>query len=269
MTTSNRTFALVTGATNGIGLELARCFANDGYDLLIVSRGSGLEETREMLEGYGVTVTTCAADLTQSDEVDKVHQAVIDSGRSLDAAALNAGVGLGGAFVNGTALEDEFALIQINVMSTVQLTKRLLPAMVERGEGRFLLTSSISGTTPIPFEAVYGASKAFINSFFYAVRNEIQGSGVQMTLLLPGPTETNFFHRAGQDETEVGAMEKFDPVDVARDGYVALMSGHDTAYGGGSSVEYEAEVLNRMESEPQKAQRHRLISAPGSANGSH
>src|SRR3954468_18498035 len=147
-------------------------------------------------------------------------------GRPVDAIALNAGVGVGGPFVD-TDLEAELRLIALNVSSVVQLSKYMLRDMVSRGEGRILYTSSIAAEMPAPFEAVYGASKAFDLSFAEALRNEMKDTGVTVTALQPGPTDTNFFHRAGLDATKAGQDKKDDPAQVAQQGYDAMMAGKD------------------------------------------
>jgi len=265
MSNVTRPLAAVTGASSGIGFELAKQLARHGHDLLLVSRGDGLDAAERELRTLGVKVWSHAADLRTAVGVEETYRFLRRQGRPLDVVVLNAGVGLGGAFVGQTRLEDEMALIQLNVMSTVHLAKLVLPEMVAAGRGRVLFTSSISATAPIPFEAVYGASKAFINSFAFALRNELKDSGVTLTVLMPGQTDTHFFHRAGEDDTRVGAGPKNDPAQVAAQGYAALMQGLDLVYGGGPEVQHEGEVLNRVESEAQQAERHRTWSEPGSA----
>lgn len=267
---SNNPLALVTGATNGIGLALATEFARHQYDLVIVARDpSSLEQTRQSLaQTYGVEVHAFSADLSVYDDVEKLKADVDEAGLRIDALVINAGRGLGGAFIGGTELRKELELIRLNVDSYVHLSKLFIPQLVEKGKGHVLMTSSISATSPVPFEAVYGASKAFINAFFYAIRNELQGTGVAMTLLMPGPTETDFFKKAGQSRTKVGTMKKDDPAQVARRAWYALMTGHEFVYGS-DEAEHEGEVLNRMMSESHKAQRHRLLSEPGSADNAN
>ncbi len=156
--------------------------------------------------------------------VEQLLQAIADTGREVDAVALNAGVGNGGAFVD-VPLADEERLIDLNIGSTVHLAKRILPDMVRRGAGRMLFTSSAPGQLPGPHCATYAASKAFIQSFAQALRYELKDTGVTVTALLPGPTDTEFFERAGLAGTAVGSPGKDDPADVARDGFEALMAG--------------------------------------------
>lgn len=264
---SNRNLALITGATNGIGLALAREFARHHYDLVIVARNPDkLKQTREALaQQFGIQVHAFQADLSLYEDVEHLKKRLDDARLSIDALVINAGQGLGGYFIGGTELSKELALIRLNVDSYVHLAKIFIPGLIEKGKGHVLMTSSISGTTPVPFEAVYGATKAFVNSFFYAIRNELQGSGISMTLLMPGATETNFFNNAGQARTTVGAMKKDDPAGVARRAWYALMTGHEFVYGS-EEAEHEGEIINRMMSESHKAQRHRIISEPGSAD---
>src|SRR4051794_6593595 len=207
---TNRPFAVVTGASSGIGYELAKQFAQHGFDLLITSAGSGIETAAANLDQFGTSVEPFQADLADYDGVEKLFSAIEATNRPVDAIAINAGVGVSGDFARQTDLKAELNLISLNVTSTVHLAKRVLPDMVSRNQGRVLFTSSIAGTMPAPFEAVYGASKAFVKSFAEAIRNELKDTGVTITTLMPGATETNFFHRAGMDDTKVGASEKDD-----------------------------------------------------------
>lgn len=264
---NNRKLALITGASNGIGLELAKIFAKNDHDLIIVARDEDkLKKANEALSSFGGKVESYSADLSSYNDIETLKKWVDDKGYVLETLVINAGQGLGGAFINGTSLEKELSLIRLNIDSYVHLSKLFISDMVARKSGRVLMTSSVSGTAPIPFEAIYGATKAFVNSFFYAVRNEIKGSGVSMTLLMPGATETNFFKNAGQANTKVGSGKKDDPTEVAERAWYALMSDHEYVYGS-DDTEYEGDILNRIQSESQKAQRHRLISAPDSAPG--
>lgn len=222
----NRPLAVVTGASSGIGLELARQFARNGFDLLITAEDGGLGDAARSLEGEGASVRTVTADLASADGVEALYARIRSVGRPVDAIAFNAGVGVGGPFLE-TDLEGELNLIRLNVISTVHLAKRVLPDMVARGEGRVLFTASIAALIPGAFAAVYNASKAFVHSFAEAVRNELKDTGVTVTALLAAETETRFFERAGMADTPVGRSRKADPADIARAGYDAMRKGTD------------------------------------------
>jgi short-subunit dehydrogenase len=264
-TPSTKPLAVVTGASSGIGYELAKQFATHGFDLLVVAEDPGIHEAARAFEGLGAQVTPVQADLIDYDAVERLWAQIAQAGRPVDAIALNAGVGVGGDFTRDTDLKAELDMIALNVNSSVHLAKRVLPMMVERNEGRMLFTASIASTMPSPFEAVYGASKAFLYSFSESLRNELKDTNVTVTALLPGPTETNFFHRAGMDDTRVGTSKKDDPADVAKDGFEALMAGKDHVVGG--SVKNKLNVImNRVTPEPVKAEFHRKLSEPGSGD---
>jgi uncharacterized protein len=261
---STRPLAVVTGASSGIGLELAREFAENGFDLLIAAENSEIQSAAESLRVHGGTVEPVQADLATREGVDHLYGQIKAGGRPVEAIAINAGIGVGGPFVD-TDLEAELRLINLNVTSVVQLSKYVLRDMVSRGQGRVLYTSSIAAEMPAPYEAVYGASKAFELSFAEALRNELKDTGVTITALQPGPTDTNFFSRAGMQDTKVGAGKKDDPADVARQGFEALMAGKDHVVAGS--------IKNRLQSaaaqvtpETMKAAAHRKLSEPGSAN---
>jgi uncharacterized protein len=187
---SNKPFAVITGASSGIGYELAAQFAQHGFDILIVSAGEGISDAAERLKGFGGQVESVQADLADYNGVEALYQRIQASGRAVDAIALNAGVGVSGDFARDTDLRDELNLIELNVVSPVHLAKQILRDMVQRGQGRVLFTSSVAATMPAPFQAVYGASKAFLKSFAEALRNELKDTGVTITTLIPGATET-------------------------------------------------------------------------------
>jgi len=208
---STKPFAVVTGASNGIGYALATQFAQHGFDLLVAAEDAAIATAAHAFEGLGATVESLRVDLATYDGVEELYGKITASGRPLNAIAINAGVGVGGDFTRGTDLQAELKLIDLNVTSSVHLAKRVLPDMVGRGNGRVLFTSSIAATMPAPFEAVYGASKAFVLSFAEALRNELKDTGVSVTALMPGPTDTNFFHRAGMDDTKAGAGQEGRP----------------------------------------------------------
>lgn len=265
-TASDRPLALVTGASSGIGYELARLFAADGHDVIIAATGQNgdLERTADAVRATGVDAIIVKADLTEYDGVEVVAEAVRQSGRPLAAAALNAGVDVGGYFVGQTDLAAELKMIQLNVNSQVHLTKRLLPAMIERGAGKLLYTASISGTMPTPFEAVYGATKAFLISFVEAVKAENKDSDVTFTLLLPGEVDTPFWHRAGMDTTELGLGVKAAPTKVAKEGYEAMKSGKDRIVSGKPGSNFIGRVVNNLLPDTMKAAAHAGPAEPGS-----
>jgi uncharacterized protein len=229
---TTRPLALVTGASSGIGLELARQFAEHGFDLVVAAEDVELDDAVEDLRATGAAVAPVSVDLTLPQDVERLVSAVRGSGRALDAAALNAGVGVGGRFVE-TDLDAELGLIALNCASTVALAKAVAQDMVARGAGRILFTSSVASQAPQPFQAVYGASKAFVQSFALALREELSDTGVSVTALLPGPTDTEFFDRADLTDTRLGASDsKDDPAQVARQGYEGLMDGEASVFGG-------------------------------------
>jgi short-subunit dehydrogenase len=253
-------FAVVTGASSGIGLELARQFAEHGFDLLICAEDGGIAAAAVGLRASGVCVTDIEADLATYDGVEALVSAIAREGRPVDAIALNAGVGNGGRFID-IALEDELRLIQLNIISTVHVAKRLLPAMVSRGAGRLLITASVASTMPGPYYATYAASKSFVLSFAEALRYEVKDNGVTVTALMPGPTDTNFFARAGMLDTPANEGKKDDPAEVAADGFAALMAGKDHVVAG--SVKNKLQVAGTtVLPDTAKAAIHAKLTAP-------
>ena len=261
----SRPLAVVTGASNGIGYELAKQFARNGFDLLITATGDSINKAAHALAELGTKVETVEADLATYDGVEKLYNQIHATGRPVDAIAINAGVGVGGDFARETDLQDELNLINLNVVSAVHLAKRVVKDMVDRNHGRILFTSSIAAIMPGPFEAVYAASKAFIHSFSEALRNELKDTGVTVTSLMPGPTETNFFHRAGMDDTKAGANEKDDPAQVAKQGFEALMAGKDAVIAGSLKTKIQGNV-SKVLPDTANAEQHRKLTEPGSAH---
>ncbi len=260
----NRPLAVVTGASSGIGYELAKQFAQNGFDLVVTATGSNINEVAQDFEQLGAKVETVQADLADYDGVETLYNKIKSTGRPVDAIAINAGVGVGGDFARETDLKDELNLINLNVVSSVHLAKRVVKDMLDRRQGRILFTSSIAALMPGPFEAVYAASKAFIHSFAEALRNELKDSGVSVTSLMPGPTETNFFDRADMNDTKAGTLKKDDAAEVAKQGFEALMAGKDSVVAGSLMTKLQSAV--KFVPETIAAEMHRQISEPGSAN---
>lgn len=259
-----RPLALVTGASSGIGLELAKQFADDGFDLLITAEDSRLDTATNILSAAGTQVRSVRADLRTPAGVQQVYSAVTALGRPLAAAALNAGVGRGGAFLD-IDVEDEIEIIDLNIISTVRLAKLVLRDMAARDEGRVLITSSIASTMPGSFQAVYNASKSFLQSFAEALQNELKDTGITITSLMPGPTATDFFRRADMLDTKVGSDPSDDPAVVAKQGYDALMKGKDKVIAGGMSTKAQGAAAKVLP-DSVKAGMHRSMAEPGSAD---
>ena len=214
--------AIVTGASTGIGYELAKCCAEAGYDLLVCADEAEIEAAAERLRATGASVRAVRADLATAEGVEALWSAA--DRRPVDALLANAGAGLGGAFLDQD-LDAALRVVELNVAGTIALVHRAGRAMRARGRGKILVTGSIAGFMPGSFQAVYNGTKAFLDSFTIAVRNELKDSGVTLTCLMPGATETEFFARAGMLDTPVGRAEKADPADVARKGFEAMQKG--------------------------------------------
>jgi len=222
----SKSLALITGASSGIGLELAKCFARDGYHLVLVADDSDglIAAAAEMRELGSGDVSTITADLSRVSEAERVFQHIETSGRDLDVLVNNAGVGVYGQFIE-TSLEEEIAMIQLNTLSFVALTKFFAPRMTQRGSGRILMTASVASKMPTPYLTVYGATKAFVYEFAQGLREELHDTGVTVTALMPGPTDTNFFERAHAEDSKILDEKLADPAEVAKAGYEALMRG--------------------------------------------
>jgi len=255
--------AVVTGASSGIGLALAGELAAHGFDLVVAAEDDLIDDVPERLSDSGRAVVAVRADLATFDGVELLVDAVRTTGQPVEAAAINAGVGVGGAFVEGR-VEDHLRLIALNVSGAVQLTGRLLPEMVARQRGHLLYTSSIAATMPGPFASTYNASKSFLYSFAEAIRIELADSGVTVTALMPGPTDTRFFERAGIEDTRLGRSRKDDPTDVARQGVEAMLAGKDHVVAG--SFRNRAQVAAaKVLPDSATAKAHAAMARPGSA----
>jgi short-subunit dehydrogenase len=259
MASADRPFAIVTGASSGIGFHLARECAQHGYDLLVAADRPEITGAAEDFRGFGVHVDAIEADLATPDGVDRLVAAT--NGREVDALLANAGHGLGHAF-----LDQDFGdirhVIETNVTGTVDLVHRIGRRMRERGSGRILFTGSIAGFMPGTFNAVYNATKAFVDSFSFALRNELKDSGVTVTVLMPGATDTEFFARADMLDTKIGAGKKDDPADVARVGFKAMLDGEGDVVAGWKN-KLQAAVANVTPASV-LAQMHRKEAEPGS-----
>jgi short-subunit dehydrogenase len=237
--------ALVTGASSGIGLSLAADLAKRGYDLVVCSAGDRLQTTAQQLRLPRVEVVAVQADLATREGIDSLWDQVTALGRNLDIACINAGIGVGGLFIE-TDLEAELNMVGLNCAGTVQLAKYVVQHMTRQAEGKILFTASIAGEMVAPREAVYAASKAFVLSLAHSLRYELRDSGITVTALQPGPTNTEFFHRAGMDDTEVGSKGKSEsqPDDVARQGIDALLAGDDHVYAASMKTKLEGKLAN-------------------------
>jgi len=237
--------ALITGASSGIGLALAREFATQGFDLIITAEDDRLEPAAHSLHETGRAVTAVRVDLTDPKAVESLWFQATALHQPIDVAVLNAGVGVGGAFAE-TSLERHLALVDLNVRSTVHLAKLLSRDMVATGAGRMLFTASIAASAPGPYHATYAASKAFVHSFAEAIRIELADHGVTVTSLMPGPTDTDFFERAEMEDTAVATGAKDDPDTVARQGFEALMAGKADVVAGAFSNRIQSDLATHL-----------------------
>jgi short-subunit dehydrogenase len=238
-------FAVVTGASSGIGYSLAKDLAGRGYDLVVCAEDDRLNSAVMDFQGKNIQVTSIQEDLATREGVDQLWAGIEAIGRPLDVVCINAGVGVGGPF-SDTDLDAELNMVSLNCAGTVQLAKYVTHSMLPRNSGRILFTASIAGEMVAPREAVYAATKAFVLSFAHSLRYELRDTGVSVTALQPGPTDTDFFHRAGMDDTEVGSKGKSEsePDDVARQGINALLAGKDHVYSASLKTKIEGMLAN-------------------------
>jgi short-subunit dehydrogenase len=256
----NRLFAIVTGASTGIGFELAKRCAQEGYDLLIAADEPEIESAATSLRSEGATVEALQADLATIEGVDKLYAAT--KGRQVDALLANAGRGLGHGF-----LDQDFGkarrVVDTNVTGTIYLVHKVGNDMRRRNAGKILITGSIAGFTPGSFQAVYNGTKAFLNSFSFALREELKDTKISVTCLMPGATETEFFRRAEMTDTKIGTSEKDDAAEVANNGFDAMIKGEGDVVSG---------LKNKVQSAAANvtpagvlATQHRKMAEPGSA----
>ena len=260
MLDATRRLAVVTGASSGIGLELAKLCAQDGYDLIIAADDPKIESAASELKRDGIQVESLLVDLATLDGVDKLYGKI--GGRPVAALLANAGHGLGNAFLDQN-WEDVRHVVDTNVTGTIYLIHKVGRDMREQGEGKILITGSIAGYIPGSYQAVYNGSKAFLDSFSYALREELRNTRVTVTVLMPGPTETEFFERAELMDTKVGVQEKDDPAKVARDGYDAMLAGEGGVVSGWQN---KMQVAAAGIAPPERmAKKHTELTEPGSA----
>jgi short-subunit dehydrogenase len=255
-----RPLAVVTGASSGIGRELARLAAGDGHDLVIAADQGPLDEVAASLRALGADVEAVEADLSTSFGVDKLMLAI--AGRPVDVLAANAGHGLGHAFLDKPFSEARH-VVDTNITGTLDLLHRVGAGMRQRGRGRILITGSVAGLVPGAFQAVYDASKAFIDTFSLALRHELEGSGVSVTCLMPAATETRFFERADLLDSPLASEQKAAPAEVAEQGWRALHAGQDHVVAGWRSNVPAGQA--RVVPDRRLAEQHRTMAQPGSA----
>jgi short-subunit dehydrogenase len=266
-TVSTRKLAVITGASSGIGLELARECVEHDFDIIICAEDHAIHNAAEHLGKAGAFVLPVQADLSMYDGCKKLYQAIVDTNRHVDALLLNAGIGVGGAFLVND-LEQELKMIRLNVEAVVHLSKLILPMMVNRRQGRVLITASVASTSPAPYLAVYGGTKAFDLQFAEALRYELKDTGVTVTALQPGATDTEFFDRAGMESTKVAEGNKDDPAAVAKKGFEAMMAGKDKVFGASMKAKMEG-VVGEVLPETTKAKMQGKQTEPGSAKHKH
>jgi short-subunit dehydrogenase len=253
-----RPLAVVTGASSGIGYHLARCAAEHGYDL-VVAADTPLADAVKAFEALGAQVQAVQCDLATTDGTMHLIQAIAE--REVDALMANAGHGLGGSFLSQD-FTDILHVINTNVTGTVHLIHHIARGMVARGRGRILVTGSIAGFQPGSFHAVYNGTKAFVDSFSMALRNELKGTQVTVSCLMPGPTDTEFFERAGMETTKVANDPKMmmEPGEVARMGFDAMLKGEaDVVAGWKNKVQV---AMSKVMPAQATAQMHRKLAEP-------
>lgn len=256
-------FAVITGASTGIGFELATLAAQDGYDILVVADEPLINDAARDFEQFGTQVQAVEADLATIEGVDKLLAAT--NGRRIDVLCANAGRGLGHGFLD-QKVEDWRHVVDTNITGTAYLLQRVLPDMVARNDGKVMVVGSVAGYIPGAFQAVYNGTKAFVDSFTEALRNELKDAdGVTISTLMPGPVDTEFFARGDLLDTQVGSdPNKRSAEDVAKDGWKALMSGKPSVFSGWATKIQG--VLANVVPGSVLAEQHRKMAEPGSAD---
>ncbi len=255
-----RPLAIVTGASTGIGYELAKCCAQNGYDLLVAADEPAINDAAQEFRQLGVSVDAVQADLATIKGVDTLYAAA--RGRPVEALLANAGRGLGKGFLDQD-FDDVRRVIDTNITGTVYLIQKVGRDMRAQQRGRILITGSIAGFIPGTYQAVYNASKAFLDSFSFAIRHELKDTGVTVTCLMPGATETEFFQRADMMDTKVGQAKKDNAADVAKTGFDAMIKGTgDVVTGWHNKLQTAIASVTPAD---MLAEQHRKMAEPGSA----
>ena len=260
MTVPMRPLAVVTGASTGIGYELARCCAVEGFDLIVVADEPEIESAAREFVLLGGNVEAVEADLSTLEGVDLLYDRI--AGRQVEALLANAGCGLGNGFLDQN-FDHVMRVVNTNITGTIYLIQKIGRDMRRRGAGRILITGSIAGFIPGTYHAVYNATKAFIDSFAIALRSELKDTGVSVTCLMPGATETAFFARAGLLDTRVGRSKKDDAGEVAEIGFRAMMNGDSEVVSGWHNKVQSA--LASITPATILAEQHRRFAEPGGA----
>ncbi len=260
MADTSRPFAIITGASTGIGYELAKLCARNGYDLLIAADEPAIHDAAQHMRTDGAACEAVEVDLATTEGVERLLSAT--RGRAVDALLANAGRGLGKGF-----LDQDWAavrrVVDTNITGTLYLLQKVGRGMRSRGAGKILITGSIAGFMPGTYQAVYNGTKAFLDSFSFALRHELKGSGVTVTCLMPGATETDFFERADMMDTKVGTAKKDDATDVAKTGFDAMMKGEGDVVSGWQN-KLQAAIAHVMPAGIM-AELHRSMAEPGTA----
>ena len=256
---SSRPLAIVTGASTGIGYELAKCCVRQGFDLIVAADEPAIHEAAREFGGLGATVTAVEADLATREGVDRLYGSI--QGQPVDALLANAGHGLGKGFLDQN-FDDVRHVVDTNVTGTLYLLQKVAREMRAREKGRILITGSIAGFIPGTYQAVYNGTKAFLDSFSFALRHELKDTGVTVTCLMPGATETQFFERADMMDTKVGQEKKDDPAEVAQTGFDAMMRGDGDVVTGWKN-KLQSAIASVTPSDI-LAEMHRKMAKPGS-----
>jgi short-subunit dehydrogenase len=261
MAGQSRPLAIVTGASTGIGYELAKCCAENGFDLVVAADEPRIHEAAQDFRKLGATVEAVESDLATTEGVDKLYGAASGLNRPVEALLANAGRGLGKGFLDQN-FDEVRHVIDTNITGTLYLIQKVGQDMRSRNSGRILITGSIAGFMPGSFQAAYNGSKAFLDSFSFALRNELKDTNITVTCLMPGATETEFFERADMLDTQVGQSSKDDPADVAKTGFEAMMKGEGDVVTGWKNKLTTA--IASVTPAGMLAEQHRKMAEPGS-----